>query len=76
MHAALEIVLLEVSSAASASQNLSFHDILHLLPLSKLFSNQERFLSVESDVSNGNGNSVLAEELASLIFMELHSSER
>jgi hypothetical protein len=71
-----EVVLLEVAEATTTAENLSFYDILHLLLHSELFSNEESFLSVECNISQGDGNSVLVEETTSLVLMELQTSQR
>ena len=51
MHSALVSILLEVSKTATAAQNLSFDDVLHLLLLTELFGNKEGFLSIKRYVT-------------------------
>jgi len=59
MNTALEGVFLEVAEAAATSEDLSLHDILDLLLLTELLGHEEGFLTVESDVSEGNRHAIL-----------------
>ena len=72
----LVAILLEVALAATAAQNLSLHDILHLALLCELSSNQQCLLSALSDPTEGDGDTIVMQQLTCLVLVELQSTER
>lgn len=70
MDSALELSFLEVAHSSSSAENLRLDDLVSIEGLSGL---QGIFLG-ESDFSEGDGDVVLVEELASLVLVQFDSS--
>ena len=76
MYAALEVGLLEVTFRTTASLHLCLYEEVTGVVRAELTGNNICFFSVKGDVPSRNGNSVLVDELSSLVFVELKVSSR
>ena len=74
LDSALIVVLFKVALATSSTENLGLNNELVLFLHTHLPGNHLSLLGGESDLPSDNGDSVLVEEVPSLVLMELDAS--
>jgi hypothetical protein len=71
---AFKVVFFEVALSTATAENLRLNDKFVLLLHSHLLGNHLGFLGVEGNLAPDNGDSVLVEQISSLVFVELDAS--